>query len=471
MLIMAAVTVKGEVVMIFEYCRHGARGSLADLHNGSQWIKDWGVEQLTGNGMRMQHYLGKTMKTTYPTIFDKDFKVSHMDAYATNFNRTISSGLSQFTGIFDMFKGAELPFDESDPRLQPPKLTIDPKMGFKTALPKGYTPIPILSKFNQRKMQVIRDDCPYGNEKALAAKKSLGDYLMSKPKILELAQQGALKYGITDLKDINFKGKGEKTIDIETLFFLGDFAMQDYIHNLNPTIPKSDEGGPSQLYRQLEAAYSIATLARFNDTEYTSAIISELLYEIKDLMNKKITDPKFDKRFRLYSGHDDMMTAILQAIGYLDPTCLINSLVDGQYRSCSPTPDLASILVWELHKENGAHFIKFRYNANYIDFCGLNNQPDDFKCTFDQFSNRLTAIGRKDYKDWCVQGSEKLLFEGTERSWKILGLSLMGVLIVMLIGCTALIFNLYKKSTENSDDSRSMRIDDDQYMSMAAKSE
>src|SRR5689334_11610771 len=114
-------------IMVFEYCRHGARGSLADLHNGSQWIKDWGVEQLTGNGMRMQFHLGKEIKYRYPSIFDKDFQFKHMEAFATNFNRTIASGLSQFTGIFDMFQGKDVPFSNDDKRLQPPVLTINPE--------------------------------------------------------------------------------------------------------------------------------------------------------------------------------------------------------------------------------------------------------------------------------------------------------------------------------------------------------
>src|SRR5688572_520859 len=98
-ILLLAACAGAKEIMVFEYCRHGARGSLADLHNGSQWIKDWGVEQLTGNGMRMQFHLGKEIRLRYPTVFDDDFKVTHMEAFATNFNRTISSGLSQFTGI------------------------------------------------------------------------------------------------------------------------------------------------------------------------------------------------------------------------------------------------------------------------------------------------------------------------------------------------------------------------------------
>lgn len=470
-LMLVAATANCEVVMLFEYCRHGARGSLADLHNGSEWIKQWGVEQLTGNGMRMQHYLGKTLRNTYPSIFDKDFKPSKMEAYATNFNRTIASGLSQFTGLFDMFNGPELVFDETDPRLQPPKLTIDPKVGFKTALPKGYTPIPITSKLNQRKMQIIRDDCPYGNERAMAAKKRLGDYLMNKPKVLELLKQGASKYKITDISDINYKAIGKRGVDIETLFFLGDFALQDYIHNKNPTIPKYDEGGASQLYRQLEAAYSLATMSRFNDTEFTTVIISELLHEIRDLMKKKISDPKYEKKFILYSGHDDMMTAILQAIGYLDPQCLINSLVNGEYRGCTPTPDLASSIIWELHKENDAHFVRVRYNADYIDFCGLNNQEDKFKCTIEQFGKRLGGITVDNYREWCVRGSLKKEYEAIERTWKYVVIALIVILVIMMTGCGYSTYRLYSKTSQFDMESPAHRNEEEQYLSMNAKSE
>lgn len=468
LLFLAAVT-QTKVIMLFEYCRHGARGSLADLHNGSQWIKEWGVEQLTGIGMRMQHYLGRTMRNNYQSIFDESFNVSQMDAYATNFNRTIASGLSQFTGLFDMFKGPDLPFDESDSRLQPPKLTINPQMGFKTALPKGYTPIPIYSKLNQRIMQIIRDDCPYANKRALAAKKSLGEYLLSKPKVLELVKEGALKYGINDISDINYKGRGDRSIDIETLFFLGDFTLQDYLHNPNPTIPKYEQGNPSILYHQLEAAYSIATLARFNDTDFTRSVISDLLYEIKSRMEKKIVDPTYQKRFVLYSGHDDMITAILQAIGYLDPTCLINSLIDGVYRQCRPTPDLASAIIWELHEENNRNFIKVKYNADYIDFCGLKNANQEYRCSMQQFSKRLETIANKNFKEWCARGDELQEYQELEIKWRYITIGLLTLFVVLVIGFSITSYKLYKEPKDSNEELGNTQIEEEQYLSMGVK--
>lgn len=471
-MIMIVSMARCDVIMVFEYCRHGARGSLADLSNGSQWINDWGVEQLTGIGMRMQHYLGRTMKNNYHTIFDKDFTPDHMDAYATNFNRTIASGLSQFTGIFDMFKGPELPFDEFDTRLQPPKLTIDPKVGFKTALPKGYTPIPIISKLNQRKMQIIKEDCPYGNKRALDAQKSLGEYLMSKPKVLELAKKGALEYGISDISDINYKGKKVRSIDIETLFYLGDFVIQDYLHNPSPTIPKTMYGKPAPLYHQLETGYSIATMSRFNDTEFTRAVISELLYEILEYMDRKISDKSYAKRFVLYSGHDDMMTAIMLAIGYLDQTCLIDSLVDGEYRECRQSPDLASSIVWELHDEYDSHFVKVKYNADFVDFCGLGNKNNEYRCSIEEFAKRLEAVGNKDYKDWCLYGDEKQVLEGLEKIWRYIVISLLICLIIVVIGCSATTYKVYSRLDDaNQQDNILVDQEEVQYASIAVKPE
>lgn len=465
----------GKEIMVFEYCRHGARGSLADLHNNSAWIKEWGVEQLTGNGMRMQFHLGKEIRLRYPSIFDANFNLDHMEAFATNFNRTIASGLSQFTGLFDMFNGPEIPFANDDPRLRPPVLTVDPNVPFRTALPHGYTPIPITSKLNQRKMQIIRDDCPYGNEKALAAKKSLGDYIIRHPKVIDLIRKGAAKYGITDIHDINFKATGTRSLDIDTLFFLGDFTIQDYLHNKHPSIPKTEEGvGINPLYSQLVAAYSLATLSRFNDTEFTTNIISEVLLEIKSLMIKKINDKNYNKRFILYSGHDDMLTAILQAIGYLDPTCLIDGLVAGEDRSCTNTPDLASSMVWELHEEEAGdkkeYFVKIRYNTKFIDFCGLRNQEQDFRCSIAEFSDRLNDVTNKDFKEWCVRGELQKDAAAIERTWKIVTIICLILLILMVGGCGMTTYSLYQK-VSNFEEERGLHkeVEGDQYLSIAQK--
>lgn len=470
-----AVSISSKEIMVIEYCRHGARGSLADLHDGSQWIKKWGVEQLTGNGMRMQYYLGKAMRTKYPAIFDSTFSVNHMEAYATNFNRTIASGLSQFTGLFDMFKGPEVPFSHDDKRLQPPvQLTVNTDVGFKTALPQGYTPIPITSKLNQRKMQIIRDDCPYGNQKALDAKKKLSEFIMKQPKVKDLLERGAKKYGITDISDINFKATGERTTDIDTLFFLGDFTIQDYLHNKHPTISKDGEPGEggNPLYDQLETAYSLATLARFNDTEFTRNVISEVLFEIKAAFHNKMTNKSYDKRFILYSGHDDMLTAILQASGHLDAKCLIERLMSGDSRKCTNTPDLAASMVWELHEEGEGekvqHYIKVKYNSKYIDFCALYNEADGYKCSYQEFSSRLELIANRDFRDWCYAGDDKRRAEAIELEWKIITWSMLILLVLLFLGFGFTIYKLQENISKMKQE-RDYPSQSEAYMSMEKK--
>ena len=249
------------------------------------------------------------MKARYPEIFNDNFKLSQMDAISTNFNRTISSGISHFFGLFDMFKGEPLPFPNTDRRLQPPKLTIDPNLDFLTPLPLGYMPIPITSKLNQRILMPIRDDCPYGNASAIAAKKRVNDYVMKSPKVLELLEQAAAKYGIKNVEDINFKVNGNRTVDIESLFYLGDYAIQDYFHNPNAIISKV--GSNEVMFRRLVTAYSVASLARFNDTVYTKNIISELLLEVLNRTKEVIHKDNYDLKYFYYSGHDDMMSALL----------------------------------------------------------------------------------------------------------------------------------------------------------------
>lgn len=397
--------VKGEIVAIWELARHGARGPQLDVPGNSEWLKPWGAEQLTGNGMRMQFHLGREIRLRYPTIFDpKTFKMTQMQAISTNWNRTISSAISHMTGVFDLFNGTELPFPNGDKRLEPPKITFDAStLNFKTALPFGYTPVPIISKFNQRLLQPMREDCPYGVKMALEAKWRVSDYLMANKNVQELMRKTATTFGVDDLSTLNKRWKGQSNVDIDTLFNLADYVLEDYIHNPDAKISKTNE--KKDLYTLLDSAYSAFSLARFNNTDYTRNIISEMLFDVRNKINDKARNPRNDMKYFYYSAHDDIFGGILQASNIITSKCHMESIMSGVPDNfCDGTPDLSAAMVWELHKENTDYFVKTKYNKKYIDFCVTLDEQGDFNCTLEEFQQKIDEITNEEYKDWCLNG-------------------------------------------------------------------
>lgn len=426
-------SVQSEIIAVFEYARHGARGPLHNIVK-VDWIDKYGPEELTPNGMRQEYLLGMQMAHTYKDdIFNDKFTIDMLETSSTNFNRTIASAYSHVAGMVDQFNSKDLPFPNDDKRLQPPVLTIDPQVGFTTPLPNKFNPIPIHGRVNQRKLQPIKSTCPYGTKIAQESQKNVSKWLTEQPKIITMLEEAAAAYKI-DAKAVN----GRNTIDLTTCERLGDFAIQDYFNNPKAEISKTGTEEQQALYKQLEKCYSVAAMSRFNNSEFVQNIVSELLIEISTLMQKKLTDSKFGKKFFYYSGHDDMMTAILIGAGILDPSCIFEDLAAGTARPrCMNTPPLAASLVWELHRVGEAKEIEVyvKYNGEKVDFCGLLDDDKNYKCTWKQFQDRISALTNENWKYWCVNGRPDDISEEIQL-WKIItyvcgGLCLLAVLMIV----------------------------------------
>ena len=444
--------VRSEIVAIFELARHGARTPLLDIKNNSNWIKSWGLEELTDVGMRMHYHLGKSMKEKYTTIFDSKFTAANMDAISTNFNRTIVSGLSHFTGIFDQFQGQNLPFDNKDPRIQPPKLTINPDLPFNTALPNAFTPIPITSKLYQRILMPIRDDCPYGNKAAAASKAELSSSLLENINVKNLMNQTAQIYGVPYLEWINEKTKGVRTVDLDTLYYMADYAISDYHHNPEAQISKVEKN--QNVYSKLLSANSVATFSRFySNPSYVKSIVSEVILDIFNKM-KSIVDGKYSPiKYYYYSGHDDMLTAILLNYNLLSTDCILQHLnsTQGLLPGCQQTPQYAANIVWELHKNLGKDnktvewSVIMAYNGDNKDFCYLLNFQDKYACPWNKYKERIEESTNSRYKEWCANGEDDQTFEQEVKLWKTLTWILLVLILGLVVVCLLASLKLKKQ--------------------------
>ena len=446
---------------IVEFSRHGSRGPMVDITGESKWVKEWGVQQLTGTGMRMHYHLGREIKLRYPEIFATKFDSSMMEAFSTNYNRTISSALSHFTGIFELFDGKDLQFENTDPRLQPPKLTVSSEVDFKSALPHGFQPVPVYSKYNLRILQDMRDDCPNGRFIANTSFWESGERLMKSEAVIKKLTEIALKYGISNLKDINKRVNGRESIDTDTMHFITDWVVQDYYNNPDSKVSKKID---LELFTWASLAYSATMLGYYEDQDYSRAIISELLETILEKLEKKAKDPNSITKYIYYSGHEDLMMVVGVQAGIINKECIFESVEKGQpVQGCNPTPQLASSFVWELHRtpmgeasELGIIWsVKTRYNTDYVDFCGKKNKNEDFECSLAEFRNRIEKITKSDWRVWCVKETEQKDKVEELKFWGNVMVGSIWTLIILSLLSTCLLVVVYRLKDLRNGESKS----------------
>lgn len=141
-------------IMISEIFRHGARTAYGD--DQSEYVKEIGVGNLTGNGQRMHFLLGQQVKENYKDLFNYDGtnKISNYDylLYSSSVQRCIVSGNSHLLGIFPPgeFIGDKITAEKNSsfnvlPDFQG-TLTVGFQNDSKSALPVGARVFPVLTK-------------------------------------------------------------------------------------------------------------------------------------------------------------------------------------------------------------------------------------------------------------------------------------------------------------------------------------
>lgn len=413
-----------KIISLIEYHRHGARGPVIDYKNHSDWLERWGAGQLTGNGMRMHYSLGKKVKSIYGDIFDDKFSLKDMEALSTEFNRTITSALSHFHGLFDMYSSKKLNLDAKDKKLRPPGFDLDQTEGIKfdTPLPEGFQPIPVFSGMAGRFMRPERDDCPLGLKRATKSKKTFGDKIMATKEAHKI---------LADLRDYyDFKKPEGQKDTIDDLFHMCDYFLEDYYNNL-----KTNADLDQKLVKRAFKGYSAHAVARFVDQEFRTNILSDLFFKLRRKFKAKIDKKRRSFKYHLWSGHDDIMTAILMHLGVLDQKCILKGFQAGKFdKNCPNCAGLASNWVWELH-QNGkdSYSVVTRFANNPVNFCGKKTEnKKNFECDWDTFVEAIDQKSNKDYKTWCVQGHLK----EKEKTWVwilICCIELVTLLLVLVI--------------------------------------
>ena len=162
----------------FELVRHGARAPIEDRNLQFFPVSEG---QLTPEGMRQRHLLGKNNRKRYAEeygLISPKYIPDEVLMISTDVNRTIQSGYSELLGLYPPGEGGAEPLTKGMERnIRNPKLTpfnvrdadkINDQLGF-AALPNDFTAVPILLYLNvDLSDDASTNGCPYINEAGTA---------------------------------------------------------------------------------------------------------------------------------------------------------------------------------------------------------------------------------------------------------------------------------------------------------------
>ncbi|CDW81895.1 histidine acid phosphatase family protein [Stylonychia lemnae] len=89
--------------MVIEVSRHGARSPIVQDDNLTQTYWEMGLSMVTNVGMRQHYLLGREVRYRYiekQHLLDSEYNAEQIELYSTLRERTYSSAVSQFSGIY-----------------------------------------------------------------------------------------------------------------------------------------------------------------------------------------------------------------------------------------------------------------------------------------------------------------------------------------------------------------------------------
>lgn len=414
-----------EVVHLTEYMRHGARTTWRNSLN-SDLTKEFGVGNLTANGMRMHYVLGLQLRKNYPSIFQPEFNNRAFEHYSSSVYRTMESAASQFMGLYPLGTGEKfhLPSDSV--------VGLPPFEGAKAdyindfALPHGYRPLPYIIESPELDtvfFPSMYHYCP--NAQKYQQKIQAEKMAKYKPLISDLAQK------VTEL------GYDPKTYfqsdsyNIDTLSFFFDEAKVYYNYKgtyMNDMSP--------DLLQKLAIDTNLNYAWLFPDEKLQRLISDGIARKIVAGMETFISG-KSHVTFRMFSGHDTGMFANLLRFGMTNEDCLLQKLQGKKVENCEDVPEFASSFLYELNKKNDQYFVRMLYNGKPVKICSKNQ--DDFYCTFDDFKAVLQEklyYNDNDRVEFCGNPESVINKENEDPHFglKLLIYICVGILLLSLVG-------------------------------------
>lgn len=347
--------------MLIGINRHGARYSYSHLEPEDQH------GMLTQNGLRMAYFLGKYLKITYKDFFALKFKSDDNYIEASGIARCRQTAQAILLGIYD--------FGSLNEELKVKKEYRDPEWSgldipadFKSALPKGFYPVPVHSFLEEENIVFQTDQfrhCPNVwkmHEKDVPEEVSY--ILAAVNKFLPKMRNEVFDY--------------RKLINKEKMETLGDFALPDFY--ISQRFRGFDLGLDESSFEELERLdtvimkykfFRFKELNKYLFTEIGRKVLAKL-EELRDGIN----EGKDVHKFVLFSGHDTNVYSILLAAELANDDCIIKP------DSCQVNPRFAAMFLYEVYEDEGHVYVETTYNGKKVKFCGVDKEGD---CQLDEF--------------------------------------------------------------------------------------
>ena len=411
-----------EINFLFEVTNVGAKGPKYNVQR-LPWVIDYYKEELTPSGQRQHYYLGYNTNQRYKTFFQnsgKPFNENQFYIRAAATNQTMSAAYSQAFGVLGMQFNTNLPFGNSDQRINPPfTFAYNPNsIPFTTPLPNKIKSFPVHSRLDPNKdlLFAAREACPSVYASMQAQRANALSYVGSSTALKSFVNRMLAKYGLPS------NWESGLTL-LERCSAIGDFAIQDLHNNANPTLNPTASAQNRADLNLLTRCVSYDELSWFKNGITNARVLgSALVGQVQAWFDEKnghlvSQDPKKlgknglnkERQYLLFNGHDSTLVALLHSRGILNNDCLAKDLINGKASStstCPNTPPLASNLVFELvtKRNTGNRVVKVSLNGAYIDYCG-NGQKDEYGeyyCAYTTWNNFvLGQVIYPGYADKC----------------------------------------------------------------------
>lgn len=429
-----------DVVMIAQMTRHGSRAPLTPIFNET-WIEEVGFGELTPTGMRQHYQLGKNLRLSYSHLFNRPLKVNEYFVESTDVNRTLMSAFSHLTGLFgekEAFAGESLPFENSNPNLQPPQKNFYYKpsdTNFNSSLPNGLKPFVIHSKNYNTDDTLSLDSalCPPNKKEIDKAWKDLGKYLGSSQKFMDFLDKIKTDFKIPK----SFK---EKSTPFSQCYSIGDFFMQNYNNNPN----SSQYGRPGDdTFDFFSRCYWLGNIITYNSTKVAKVTATPYLQKVIQWFDKKSlalspnSTLEFPMKLAYFSAHDDTLDSFLVASKTVNASCMVQELRENKViEDCPKGPPVASQIIWELIQRKKTHFfVRVKYNGDYLNICEKEGAVSPYECTLAEFKYKLNEdYIVHDYREYCN-------LDGAEDNNIYSYLLFLAVIILILIFVTFIILS------------------------------
>ena len=409
---------KEKIIFIDEIIRHGARASISSMGRTTDWISQYGFQELTTTGMRMHYIAGKDLKNAYPDIFDHNFKNDELWVRSTGYNRTIQSAMAHQYGIFNEFQSIDIPFDPKDPKNLPQGGNLRSDITWesitsKTALNINYNGIPIRAPDKNFNDPFLKgdDSCLLARKNSVPITEARVRELNSSRYLQDPIERAFTKFNLSD-KMIETYGH-----NLTNSFLVADFFISDVANNPKPLLNLLNYEDMN-LYKKMEKIYTLGMTEQVRDPKFQQVIVTDYMLGIKHNLNTKadayLTDtPEINlKKYELLSAHDSTILQTLYAAKLWDQDCQWNEFKSEKDGNCNLYPPLASSLLFELvDTDISKKKLKVRVNLNgkYLNWCKLkdDNISGKWDCDLEAFNQSVTdMIYKGDWKNACNGGDQ-----------------------------------------------------------------